>query len=364
MNLASYNLSDEYMDEDGEEEGPMELNTMHCGHFLEVSKDKLSVKYIGNGTHGNDVGSIQANRRCPLDRMLYYFELSVKDPGDRGCIAIGFTEKGVKLGRQPGKNGKYLGAAFKDIKMDAYNGELYPTVGLHSVKERVEVNFGQRPFLFDVECAPRQWDVDPPSQSKVPKSGSGSGSSGGGASGTGVASGQSGASGSGSSSRMIREGDIDSAFAKLNKFFPVVVQDDRPRVDFLLSCQKFVEFVKKGAVDEAVKYARTTLARYRGTSSTQDIHLQDCLALLAYENPAESPVGYLLGVNQREAVADAVNAAVLALGSPDSQMPHSSLEVLLRQLTLCHVRRRLAAGGQGEVFRLHRLLQGGKDGGW
>jgi len=44
------------------------------------------------------------------------------------------------------KNGKFVGSAPKDV-----NGPLYPTIGLHSPNEKVDVNFGQRPFVFDIE---------------------------------------------------------------------------------------------------------------------------------------------------------------------------------------------------------------------
>ncbi|CAI5537464.1 unnamed protein product [Closterium sp. Naga37s-1] len=180
---------------ESEEPEPTELNPSKCGQRLLLSKDKLSVTYTGNGTHNNDVGAIQANRAAPSQRAIYYFEIVVKDRGARGCVAVGFADASFKTCRQPGweassygyhgdngkvyhnsgrgeaygpefttndvvgagvnygtheifftKNGKSLGPAFRDVK-----DELFPTVGLHSPNERVEVNFGQKPFLFDVQ---------------------------------------------------------------------------------------------------------------------------------------------------------------------------------------------------------------------
>ncbi|CAI5942359.1 unnamed protein product [Closterium sp. NIES-65] len=180
---------------ESEEPEPTELNPSKCGQRLLLSKDKLSVTYTGNGTHNNDVGAIQANRAAPSQRAIYYFEIVVKDRGTRGCVAVGFADASFKTCRQPGweassygyhgdngkvyhnsgrgeaygpefttndvvgaginygtheifftKNGKSLGPAFRDVK-----GELFPTIGLHSPNERVEVNFGQKPFLFDVQ---------------------------------------------------------------------------------------------------------------------------------------------------------------------------------------------------------------------
>lgn len=45
------------------------------------------------------------------------------------------------------KNGTFLGPAFKSIKTHM---DLYPCVGLRTVGERVSVNFGQNPFVFDI----------------------------------------------------------------------------------------------------------------------------------------------------------------------------------------------------------------------
>jgi hypothetical protein len=74
-----------------------------------------------------------------------------------------------------------------------------------------------------------------------------------------------------------------------------------------------------------------------------------------------------LHFGQHEVVANVVNAFVLATNPSlpaSGKSPQSGLEKLLRQLIACHVKKHLLNGGQGEVFSLHRILQGGKDGGW
>lgn len=43
-----------------------------------------------------------------------------------------------------------LKVAFRNVKASA----LYPTVGLHSRGEAVEVNFGAKPFRFDLPVGP------------------------------------------------------------------------------------------------------------------------------------------------------------------------------------------------------------------
>lgn len=86
-----------------EEEVPTELNTINSsGGFLVVSPDKLSVKYTGVNLHGHDVGVVQANKPAPVKRLVYYFEIYVKDAGAKGQIAIGFTSESFKMRRQPG----------------------------------------------------------------------------------------------------------------------------------------------------------------------------------------------------------------------------------------------------------------------
>lgn len=90
--------------------------------------------------------------------------------------------------------------------------------------------------------------------------------------------------------------------------------------------------------------------------------LQDIVALLAYEEPEKSRVGYLLDVTQREATADVVNIMVLST-NPSVKDPRdcspSILEKLLRQLLASCLERRALNGDQGEPFDLHKVLYSG-----
>ncbi len=432
-------------DEMEEEEAPTHLNTSTCGHFLVITTDKLCAKYTGEGLHGNDVGVIQGNQAAPCHRLLYYFEITVKDRGLKGYIGIGFTDEHFRNSRQPGwepnsygyhgddgklyhgqgkghvfgptfttgdtvgaginyasqeifftKNGKMVGATFKDVKT-----ALYPTIGLHSPNEKVEVNFGQRQFVYDVEALvqeERERRHRAVENVHLPPSASHSivrayllhygyhdtlaafdAASGGSFPPVVCTPHEDGNNGTLDDDtfaldqrkvlrRLARDGDVDSVFAKLREWYPQQLQQEHDsNIIFLLHCQKFIELVKSGMLEGAVTYARTELAHFFGASLDQDLHLQDCLALLAYERPQESPMAYLLHFGQREVVADAVNAFVLATNPSlpaSGKSPQSGLEKLLRQLTACHVEKRLLNGGQGEVFSLHRILQGGKDGGW
>lgn len=83
-------------------EQPTELNTSNHGPGLEIAKDKLSIRYVGDGRYNNDVGSIQANRPVPHHQLVYYFEITVLDQGEAGRIGLGFSDKTFKVTRQPG----------------------------------------------------------------------------------------------------------------------------------------------------------------------------------------------------------------------------------------------------------------------
>jgi hypothetical protein len=80
----------------------LEFNTGSHGPGLEICKEKLTLRYVGESRHSNDVGAIQTNKPVPANLLLYYFELTVLDKGELGKIAIGFSDKSFKVNRQPG----------------------------------------------------------------------------------------------------------------------------------------------------------------------------------------------------------------------------------------------------------------------
>ncbi|CAJ1978226.1 unnamed protein product [Sphenostylis stenocarpa] len=426
-------------EEEEEEETPRELNTINSsGGFVVVSTDKLSVKYTSVNLHGHDVGVIQANKPAPTKRLIYYFEIHVKDAGVKGQIAIGFTCETFKMRRQPGweanscgyhgddgllyrghgkgeafgptytsgdvvgaginyasqeffftKNGQVVGSVYNDMK-----GPLFPTIAVHSQNEEVHVNFGQKPFTFDLkefeaqERMKQQLKIEeisvPPnvsygivrsyllhygyedtlnsfdvaSKSTVPPI---------------YIAQESGIDEQEimyalnhrkTLRQLIRNGDIDVAFGKLREWYPQIVEDNTSATCFLLHCQKFIELVRVGALEEAVKYGRIELSSFYDLPVFKDL-VQDCVALLAYERPLESSVGYLLKESQREVVADTVNAMILSTNPNMKESKHclqSYLERLLRQLTACCLERRSLNGEQGEAFQLQRVLNSGRRG--
>eukprot|EP00258_Populus_trichocarpa_P031277 XP_024447296.1 ran-binding protein M homolog isoform X2 [Populus trichocarpa] len=383
---------------------PKELNTLNSsGGFLVVSTDKLSVKYPSVNLHGHDVGVIQADKPVPDKRLVYYFEIFVKNAGAKGQIAIGFTSQGFKMRRQPGWETNSCGYHGDDGNLYSGHGKgetFGPTfttndtvgAGINYASQEffftIEVNFGQREFAFDLkeyerqEAMKQKSTVDkislPPnisyglvrsyllhygyeetlnafdvaSQSTIPP----------------ICIAQENGSGEQDIAyalthrktlrQLIRNGEIDAALSNLRDWYPQIMQDEKSAACFLLHSQKFIELVRVGALGDAVTYGRIELAKFFKLPPFDDL-VRDCVALLAYEQPQKCSAGYLLEDSQREIVADAVNAMIL-LTDPnvkDSQSClRSHLERLLRQLTVCCLERRSFNGDQGEVFHLHRVL--------
>jgi len=48
---------------------PTELNPINRSRHLELAKDKLTIRYVGQGSHAHDIGAIQANRPVPRTEL-------------------------------------------------------------------------------------------------------------------------------------------------------------------------------------------------------------------------------------------------------------------------------------------------------
>ncbi|KAK8692079.1 hypothetical protein V6N13_075559 [Hibiscus sabdariffa] len=397
---------------------PNELNTINSSAgFLVVAPDKLSVKYTGVNLHGHDVGVVQANNPVPVKRLVYYFEIYVKDAGVKGQIAIGFTSEGFKMRRQPGwevnscgyhgddgllyrgqgkgdafgptyttgdtvggginfgsqeffftKNGAIVGTVSKEKEM---NRCLFPTISVHSQNEEVHVNFGQRKFAFDLKEYEAQERLN--QQMTIEKTSLPPNIS------YGIIR-----------AYLLHYGYEDTLnsfdLASKSTIPPICIAQengfDDQDIMYALNQRKtirqlirngeidaamnklrdwFPQIVQVGALEEAVKHGRIELAKFLGLPEKDNLFdalVMDCVALLAYECPQESCFGYLLQESHRDVVADTVNAMILSTNPKmkDVRCLQSYLERLLRQLTACCLERRLANGGQGEAFHLCRLL--------
>ena len=102
-------------------------------------------------------------------------------------------------------------------------------------------------------------------------------------------------------------------------------------VQFDLHCLQFVNLVRAGDMLGAVAFAQANLHPFGFENGPQVEQLEECLALLAYDNPAVSPVGQYLSESFKQQVADALNGALLEAADLPSRAP---LERVLQHLTV------------------------------
>ncbi|GLI64316.1 hypothetical protein VaNZ11_007541 [Volvox africanus] len=169
---------------------PSALSSVRIGRNAALN-DKYTVRFVANSS---DVGAVQADYPAPPSCLVYYFEITVVEPGSSGTIGIGFAHSSHNVTRHvgwdagtfgfhgddgktflEGRNeyygfkfgkGDVVGAALDFQRKEIFftkNGTkgkaisisisqaLYPTVSLHSSGEVVSVNFGQKPFSFNTE---------------------------------------------------------------------------------------------------------------------------------------------------------------------------------------------------------------------
>jgi len=174
---------------------PRSWSTKDKYNFIGLSQNNLRVHYKGHGKNHKDASSVRATHPIPASCGLYYFEVKIVSKGRDGYMGVGLCAQSVNMNRLPGwdkhsygyhgddghsfcssgqgqaygptfttgdvigcginlidgscfytKNGHHLGVAFKDLPPN-----LYPTVGLQTPGEMIDANFGQEPFLFDIE---------------------------------------------------------------------------------------------------------------------------------------------------------------------------------------------------------------------
>ncbi|XP_068620104.1 ran-binding protein 10 isoform X2 [Battus philenor] len=174
---------------------PRSWSTKDKFTYIGLSQNNLRVHYKGHGKTHKDAASVRATHPIPAACGLYYFEVRIVSKGRDGYMGIGLSAHGVNMNRLPGwdkhsygyhgddghsfcssgtgqpygptfttgdvigcgvnlvdntcfytKNGHHLGIAFRGLPPN-----LYPTVGLQTPGEVVDANFGQAPFVFDVE---------------------------------------------------------------------------------------------------------------------------------------------------------------------------------------------------------------------
>ncbi|CAJ0754870.1 5518_t:CDS:10 [Entrophospora sp. SA101] len=428
-----------------------------CNH-LNVEENKLKVNYTGSGKSDSDAAAIRANHPIPPQCGLFYFEVEIINKGKDGYIGIGFCTKSVALNRLPGweqdswgyhgddghsfccsgtgkpygptfttgdiigcclnfrdntafytKNGKHLGIAFRDLK-----GTLYPSIGLRTQGESLEVNFGQKKFKYSIEDyvkaekeqtnltstvhqliisylihhgyseAAKVFSQDATRINSILNSNA--------MEGVEIENTSFNLDKDMLNRQRIRDsvlkGDIDDAIKLTNKFYPSVLPSNDD-ILFQLRCRKFIEMMREcagsqimssdeddvaikkdkklndyelnlleddnlsnknkktlkrrkgpevnlnglgGMIESAVRFGQELQDDYRDdTREEVKKKLLETFSLLAYTDPRESVVSYLLDPSEREPVANALNSAILVSQGKPAIPP---LEQIYRQTSV------------------------------
>ncbi|KAA8491046.1 Glucose-induced degradation protein 8-like [Porphyridium purpureum] len=109
----------------------------------------------------------------------------------------------------------------------------------------------------------------------------------------------------------IQNGDVQLAIEKANEIDPLIL-DHNSQLFFHLQQQKLIELIRQNKIDAAIDFAQNELAP-RGEENPQFLpELERVMALLAFENPRDSPLASFLDAAQRHQTASELNAAILA----------------------------------------------------
>jgi len=128
-----------------------------------------------------------------------------------------------------------------------------------------------------------------------------------------------------------------------------------PDVHFALLTLHFVELVRAKDCASALEFAQGKLRPFGKQQDRYREKLQDCMALLAYEEPEKSPLFQYLTDDYRQTVADELNSAVLAHANLPS---YTSMERLLQHTTLVRQRLNQELGKDGPpTFTLKAFLK-------
>ncbi|CAI9116829.1 OLC1v1018094C1 [Oldenlandia corymbosa var. corymbosa] len=125
------------------------------------------------------------------------------------------------------------------------------------------------------------------------------------------------------------EGDALKAIELIGQLAPELLEKNKDLHFDLLSLH-FVELVSSRKCTEALEFAQSKLTPF-GKVQKHLKKLEDFIALLAYEEPKNSPMFYLLSADYRQQVADFLNRAILEHANLPS---HSALERLIQQTTV------------------------------
>ncbi|KAL4655344.1 hypothetical protein GN956_G5183 [Arapaima gigas] len=127
---------------------------------------------------------------------------------------------------------------------------------------------------------------------------------------------------------MILKGQIQEAIALINSLHPELLDSNR-YLYFHLQQQHLIELIRLRETEAALEFAQTQLAEQGEESRECLTEMERTLALLAFDNPEDSPFGDLLNMMQRQKVWSEVNQAVLDYENRESTPKLAKLLKLL-----------------------------------
>lgn len=98
---------------------------------------------------------------------------------------------------------------------------------------------------------------------------------------------------------------------------------------FLNKQQEFIELIRNKQIEEALTFAQDHLCEYSEIDEQIQDELERSMALLAFEDPCDSPFCDLLEIVQRQRLASEVNLAILEYENVES---NAKLNILIKML--------------------------------
>ena len=118
----------------------------------------------------------------------------------------------------------------------------------------------------------------------------------------------------------IQGGKISDATGLVHNLHPELLDDDR-YLFFHLQQQQLIELIRENRLEEALKFASEQLAERGEEDPVVLEELERTMALLAFEDPSNSPFSDLLSPSHRQKVASELNAAILKAQHAESTQP-------------------------------------------
>ncbi|KAF7275873.1 hypothetical protein GWI33_011186 [Rhynchophorus ferrugineus] len=125
----------------------------------------------------------------------------------------------------------------------------------------------------------------------------------------------------------IINGRIEEATTLINQLHSELLDNDR-YLYFHLQQLHLIELIKSNRVEEALAFAQNHLSEAGEEDPGVLNEIERTIALLAFEDPSNSPFADLLSPSHRQKIASDVNAAILKLENQEPSSP--KISTLLR----------------------------------